>query len=100
MAKIYTYRIRDNGRAGEFRVIDIGVALSVYALENIEETGVVPEDDIAALKCGAHTCATLLAHCLDGAAEDRYEGWRDYVSSLCEAAWKSESPRLNPQEVK
>jgi hypothetical protein len=29
----------------------------------------------------------LLAHCLDGADEDRREGWEDYVSAVVAAAW-------------
>ena len=47
------------------------LVLSHRAQLNVEETGVVPQDDIDALHSGEHTAETLLAHCLDGADDDR-----------------------------
>lgn len=52
---------------------------------NIDETGASPLDDLAQLRSGAQTAASLLEHCLDGADEDRVEGWREYVAALVEA---------------
>lgn len=60
--------------------------LSRTAAENVIETGCDIDADIAALRSGAHTEATLLAHCLDGADDDRKEGWRDYVRAIACAA--------------
>jgi hypothetical protein len=56
--------------------------LTKAALENVEETGCDPEDDIAALLDGRHTEESLLEFCLDGAGEDREEGWNEYVSAV------------------
>ena len=55
------------------------------AQENIDETGCDVEADLAALRSGAHTRESLLAHCLDGADPDREEGWREYVEALVAA---------------
>lgn len=62
-----------------------GVTMSRAAATNVEETGVDVAADLAALRSGEHTAESLLAHCLDGADEDRVEGWRDYVSALVAA---------------
>lgn len=59
------------------------------ALENTQETGTdadAIEADIAALCAGSHTRASLLELCLDGADEDRRQGWEDYVAALCDEA--------------
>lgn len=56
------------------------------ALACIAETGADHAADLAALRAGRTTPAALLAHCLDGADDDRAEGWRDYVSALETAA--------------
>lgn len=45
------------------------------ALENIAETGIDPQDDLAAVSAGSMTPEQLLEHCLDGADEDRRQGW-------------------------
>lgn len=63
-----------------------GIKVSAAAAQNIEETGTVIADDVAALRSGAHTPETLLAHCLDGSDSDREQGWRDYVSAVAAAA--------------
>ena len=52
------------------------------ALECIEETGADPEEDLDHLRSGDHTLETLLAFCLDGAGEDRVQGWREYIDTL------------------
>ena len=57
------------------------------ALENIEETGIVPARDLARLNAGLSP-DDLLAECLDGADADRVPGWRDYVREL-ECAMRS-----------
>jgi hypothetical protein len=58
------------------------ITLSPAAQLNVEETGCDPLDDLAALRDGRHTAASLLALCLDGADEDRVTGWREYVDAL------------------
>lgn len=67
---------------------DLGAdpAFSAAALEAIEETSADWKRDLLALRHGATTAETLLAKCLDGADDDRAEGWRDYVSALMVAA--------------
>ena len=52
------------------------------AMDNIAETSADVEADLAALRSGQHNESSLLAFCLDGAAEDRVAGWRDYVATL------------------
>lgn len=44
------------------------------------------DSDLAALLSGTLTSEALLERCLDEADDDRVDGWRDYVSSLAEAA--------------
>ncbi len=56
------------------------------ALENINETGINPVDDVAALRNGAHTRASLLEFCLNGADPDREQGWHDYVATVATEA--------------
>ena len=60
-------------------------SFSVDALLAIDETGCDPESDLMALTTGEHTPESLLAHCRDGADEDRVQGWRDYVDALVAA---------------
>jgi hypothetical protein len=62
------------------------IEFTTAARENIEETGCDPQEDVAAIRRGAHTRETLLAHCLDGAEPNRVQGWREYVATICEAA--------------
>lgn len=62
------------------------MGLTRVAAENVVEAGVDPEDDLEQLKLGRVTPEALLARCLDGADEDREEGWRDYVARLVELA--------------
>lgn len=52
------------------------------ALANIAETGADWSADLAALRAGTLTASALLGHCLDGADDDRAEGWREYVATL------------------
>lgn len=61
-------------------------ALTRDAELNIAETGCDPFGDVAALAAGRHTVRTLLAHCLDGADQDRVQGWREYVAAVSDAA--------------
>lgn len=63
----------------------MSIKFSKAAQENIDETSTDVAADLAALRSGQHTRESLLAHCLDGADDDRAEGWRDYVSALCDA---------------
>lgn len=55
---------------------------SNIALDAIAETGCDPSSDLQALIDGTHTPASLWEHCIDGADEDRIEGWRDYFSEV------------------
>ncbi len=63
-------------------IIIAGVTLSLAAAQNVEETGVDVAADLDSLRSGLLTSAALLDACLDGAADDREQGWRDYVSAL------------------
>ena len=67
--------------------MDLG--LTRAAAENVVETGVDPRVDIAALRDGRHTRESLLAHCLDGADDDREQGWREYVDRVVELAGRA-----------
>jgi hypothetical protein len=55
--------------------------LTRVALLNVEETGINPSEDLESLLAG-ETAESLLARCLDGADEDRVQGWREYVETL------------------
>lgn len=61
------------------------IQFTTAAQENVNETGCDPEVDIAALRSGEHTRESLLKHCLDGADDDRVQGWEEYVDALCAA---------------
>lgn len=52
------------------------------AISNLTETGTDWAADWRALKSGETTPEALLEHCLDGADDDRADGWREYVSAL------------------
>lgn len=52
------------------------------AIDNIEETGADWTRDLERLRAGETTAAALLELCLEGADEDRVQGWRDYVDGL------------------
>jgi hypothetical protein len=62
------------------------IDLTPAAIDNARETGADVEGDVAAIRSGAHTRESLLAHCLDGADADRVQGWREYVAAVCGAA--------------
>ena len=65
------------------------LALSDDAVANLEEVGMGVEDveaDVAAVRDGTKSRDELLEHCLDGAGDDREQGWRDYVEAVVEAA--------------
>ena len=59
------------------------------ALANIDETGTNWRTDVAGLLAGT-TREELLEHCLDGAEEDRVEGWHDYVEAVVFEAEESD----------
>lgn len=62
------------------------------AQECIEETGVDPIADVSAVRVeiamSGVDCAraNLLALCLDGAADDRVDGWLEYVDTVIQMA--------------
>lgn len=61
---------------------------TMLALANMAESGIGPagiRSDITAVKRGL-TKEALLASCMDGADEDREQGWRDYVDAVMELA--------------
>jgi hypothetical protein len=62
------------------------IKLSSEAQANVDETGADPEEDAYAIRHGETTREKLLAECLDGADEDRVQGWHEYVDAVCEAA--------------
>lgn len=59
---------------------------STAAQQNIDETGCDPQDDLYRVRVGEQTREGLLSLCLDGAEEDRVQGWRDYVATICAEA--------------
>lgn len=66
-----------------------GIAFTRAAAENIAETGIEASEiqsDVRNIRNGDLSKARLLMHCLNGAGEDRREGWRDYVSAVVAAA--------------
>jgi len=63
-----------------------GVKMTEAAAANVEEAGVDVAHDLASLRAGRSTRMTLLQACVDGADDDRVEGWRDYVSAVALAA--------------
>lgn len=67
------------------------------AIQNIEETSADVAADVAALRSGAHTRESLLAHCLDGADDDRAQGWHEYVDAVVAAA---AAPAVPVSEIK
>ena len=78
-------------------IIIAGVTLSLAAARCAEESGVNVEEDLDSLRSGLLTSAALLDACLDGADDDRVEGWRDYVSALsAHLAAEEPAPALDP----
>jgi hypothetical protein len=51
-------------------------------MQNIEESGVSVREDLQHIRAGLWSESTLLSHCLDGADEDREQGWIEYVDAL------------------
>jgi len=70
-----------------------GVTLTLAAAQNVEELSVDVAADLDSLRSGLLTAPALLDACLDGAADDREQGWRDYVSALV-AHIAAEEPAL------
>ena len=65
------------------------ITLTKAAQDNVDEAGIDPADDIAALRLGKETPEGLLSYCLEGADDDRVTGWREYVAAVVAAAWVS-----------
>lgn len=65
-----------------------GVRMSLAAAICVEETGIDPSVDVASLRIeielrGAEAASVnLAAQYLDGADDDRREGWDDYVTAI------------------
>jgi len=55
------------------------------ALLNIEETCTNYELDLMRIGQLGWTPEEILADCLDGADEDRVQGWHDYVDAIVES---------------
>lgn len=65
------------------------VQLTAAAQANVDETSVTPLDDVYDLRMKHSTHEArqkLLALCLDGADEDRVEGWHEYVAEIARLA--------------
>lgn len=62
------------------------MTMTIEALENVEETGIDPNKDIARVRAGL-SFEALLAECLDGADHDRETGWHDYVEYVAAHAF-------------
>lgn len=71
-----------------------GVTLTDAAVENINETGTDVAADLAAIRSGEHTAESLLAECLNGADDDRVQGWREYVAAVADRAETLVAARL------
>jgi len=69
------------------------IHLTPAAIDLVDETGCDPEGDVRDLLDGSQTRETLIAYCLDGAAEDRVEGWREYVAAVVEEADRRRAAR-------
>ena len=67
---------------GKFHTRAGTLSFTKAACESIEETGIDPADDVERLLDGRVTIEALLAECLDGAEDDRVQGWREYVRTL------------------
>ena len=67
---------------------------SIEAFENIKESGCNPEQDLKDIWRRVHTAESLLAHCLNGAGEDREAGWRDYVQEIVLVSDRISTERL------
>lgn len=67
-----------------------GVEFGMATAKLLEGTLAAPATevaaDLAALRSGAHTAESLLAHCLDGADEADQATWEDYVDTVVAAA--------------
>ena len=68
------------------KIVIGGIEMTKAAAENVRETGIDPLDDVDDVREGRHTEESLLDLCLDGAADDRVDGWRDYVAAVVAAA--------------
>lgn len=55
------------------------------AKQNIKEVGIAWKQDFIAMRDLGVTPTEMLEICLDGADDDRVQGWRDYVDALVEA---------------
>lgn len=56
---------------------------SAAAIRNIEETGIDPLEDVRRVREMLVSRDALLEECLQGADDDRIDGWQDYVSAIC-----------------
>jgi hypothetical protein len=63
-----------------------GVEMSDAAAKCVFETGVDVMLDVDDLRGRRITRSALLEKCLDGADEDREQGWEEYVEAVCKYA--------------
>lgn len=63
------------------------------ALLNIEETDADVLGDLAKVRDGSLSLENLLLACLDGADDDRVQGWRDYVVEIARVS--EQQPQAN-----
>lgn len=62
------------------------IKFSTLAALNIEEGSVDIAADVARVRAGLVTAEELLSQCVNGADDDRVQGWREYVSAVVAAA--------------
>lgn len=62
-----------------------GVKMTKAAAQNVEETGTDVAVDLHEVR-GGKSAARLLAECIDGAEQDRVQGWREYVDAVVAVA--------------
>ena len=63
-----------------------GIWMTPAAVENVNETSTDVLADLHLLQHDHITPEVLLEMCLNGADEDRRQGWRDYVQAITKAA--------------
>lgn len=83
------------------KIIVNGIELTPAAYENMQETGMLEASDRSAdmardvqnVRNGDVAVFRLRERCLDGADDDRREGWLDYVGAVARAAGRGDELR-------
>lgn len=76
-----------------------GIEMTIAAAQNVEETGTLVLRDVARLLSREITEDDLLAECLDGAGDDRVQGWHDYVLACAVAVNRADAIRVTVETM-